>query len=53
MTSHVLERVELRPVCEWLAEFVVDALLDEARLAPKPGMSTAVATAHTPTSTSR
>jgi triphosphoribosyl-dephospho-CoA synthase len=38
MTSHVLERVELRPVCEWLAEFVVDALLDEARLAPKPGL---------------
>jgi len=36
--SHVLERVESRSAGERLAELVVDALLDEARLAPKPGL---------------
>jgi triphosphoribosyl-dephospho-CoA synthase len=38
VTSHVLERFELSSVEEWLAGLVVDALLDEARLAPKPGL---------------
>lgn len=38
MKSHVLQRIELRDAAEWLAELVVDALLDEARLAPKPGL---------------
>ena len=38
MKSHVLERSESRNAGEWLAELVVDALLDEARLAPKPGL---------------
>jgi triphosphoribosyl-dephospho-CoA synthase len=36
--SHVPERVESRNAGEWLAGLVVDALLDEARLAPKPGL---------------
>jgi triphosphoribosyl-dephospho-CoA synthase len=36
--SHVLERIESRNSGEWLAELVVDALLDEARLTPKPGL---------------
>jgi len=36
--SHVLEHIESRNPGEWLAELVVDALLDEARLAPKPGL---------------
>jgi triphosphoribosyl-dephospho-CoA synthase len=36
--SHVLERVESRSAGERLAELVIDALLDEARLAPKPGL---------------
>jgi triphosphoribosyl-dephospho-CoA synthase len=36
--SYVLERFESRNADEWLAELVVDALLDEARLAPKPGL---------------
>ena len=38
MKSHALERVESRNAGEWLAELVVDALLDEVRLAPKPGL---------------
>ncbi len=38
MKPQALERVELCNVCEWLAELAVDALLDEARLAPKPGL---------------
>ena len=38
MKSHVLERVESRNAGEWLAELVVDALLDEARLGSKPGL---------------
>jgi triphosphoribosyl-dephospho-CoA synthase len=36
--SHVLEGIESRNAGECLAELVVDALLDEARLAPKPGL---------------
>jgi triphosphoribosyl-dephospho-CoA synthase len=35
---HSLGRVEPRNAGEWLAELVVDALIDEARLAPKPGL---------------
>jgi triphosphoribosyl-dephospho-CoA synthase len=35
---HAHGRVEPRNVGEWLAELVVDALIDEARLAPKPGL---------------
>ena len=38
MKSQVLGRVESRTAGEWLAELAVDALLDEARLAPKPGL---------------
>jgi triphosphoribosyl-dephospho-CoA synthase len=35
---HVLECVESHNAGEWFAEIVVDALLDEARLTPKPGL---------------
>jgi triphosphoribosyl-dephospho-CoA synthase len=38
MRSHVLGRIESHNTRECLAELVVDALLDEARLAPKPGL---------------
>jgi triphosphoribosyl-dephospho-CoA synthase len=36
--SHALEHVESHNAGEWIAELVVDALLDEARLTPKPGL---------------
>jgi triphosphoribosyl-dephospho-CoA synthase len=38
MKSHALERVDSQNACDWLAELVVDALREEARLAPKPGL---------------